>query len=166
MLAIPKLSMDRAKLNNLALALLVMAAISGMLFYFVRTDRFGGGSLASLFSVAQNEQAEEEELEELPVMVSGGDYVEEARAGEGLTHLARRAVGLYIGETGNEIGPERRIYAEDHIQRSLGGGPLQLGEEVSISRDLVVEAIDLSFELNGSQIENLEQYSSKVTFFY
>lgn len=166
MLAIPKMSIDRAKLNNLALAMMVVMAISGMLFYFVKTDRFGGGSLASLFSVTQNEEVEQDVVEETPIEVSGGDYIEEARAGEGLTHLARRAVGRYVGETGNEIGPERRVYAEDHIQKSLGGGPLQLGEEVSISRDLVVEAIDLSFELNGSQIENLEQYSSNVVFFY
>ncbi len=165
MLAIPKLSIDRAKLNNLALALLVMTAISGMLFYFVKTDRFGGGSLASLFSVAQNEEVDQDVAEETITEVSGGDYIEEARVGDGLTHLARRAVDRYVDETGNEIGAERRVYAEDYIQRSLGGGPLSIGDEVSISRDLVVEAIELSFELDDSQVENLGQYSSKVVFY-
>lgn len=166
MLAIPKLRIDRTKLSNLMLALMVMTAVSGMFFYFVKTDRIGGEFLASIFSVAQDDEAEDETSDIEPeVDIQESEYIEEAQVGDGLTHVARRAVDRYLDDVGDEIGAERRVYVEDHIQKSLGGGSLSIGEEVSISRDLIAEAVDLSFDLDPILIENLEQYSSSVSSF-
>ena len=165
MLAMPKLRISNVKLGNLMLALIVMVVVSGMFFYFVRTDRIGGEFLAGIFPLGQEEEAEEEVVEITQVIDLQNEYIELAQAGDGLTHLARRAVDRYLDDIGEEIGAERRVYAEDYIQKWLGGGPLSLGEEVSISQELIMEAIDTSSVLNPTLIENLEQYSSLVSTF-
>jgi len=165
MLAIPKLRISKVKLGNLMLALMVITAVSGVFLYFIETDRIGGDFLAGIFPLGQEEEVKEEVVEINQVVDLRDEYIESAQAGDGLTHLARRAVDRYLDDIGEEIGAERRVYVEDYIQKSLGGGPLSLGEEVSISRELIIEAVALSFELNPTLIENLEQYSSLVLAF-
>ncbi len=165
MLAIPKLNIDRTGINNMMFALMVVTAVAGMIFYFTKTDRMGEDFLASIFAGSQNEEVEEEISEEEEVVSLSEEYVEVAQAGDGLTHIARRALDRHLNDIGDEIGSERRVYVEDYIQKSLGGSPILLNEEISVSRDLIIEAIDASFELDSVQIENLESYSSLVTTF-
>jgi len=165
MLAIPKLRISKVRLSNLVLALIAITAVSGVLLYFIETDRIEGDFLAGIFPIGQEEEVKEEVVEVDQVVDLQDEYIESAQAGDGLTHLARRAVDRYLNDIGEEIGAERRVYAEDYIQKSLGGGPLSLGEEISISQELIIEAVALSFELNPTLIENLEQYSSLVPAF-
>lgn len=151
---------DKAKLVNLTLGLAVVLAIFGALFYFTNDGNMQAGIFSALQSGKDSDVVEEIEVEEAIT----GEYIEQAQAGEGLTHLARRTISAHLENTESDLNPEQRIFAEDYIQKKLGGRILMLNEEVSISKELVAEAISLAQELTPVQQENLEQYSSLVSF--
>jgi len=126
-----------------------------------------------------NENPEESELsitatpegiifqENVPVITSQGKvYKEIAEVGEGITHLARKALKQYLEEKGSDLDltPEHKIFIEDYIQNHIGDRWLNLGEEITISEDLIVEAINQSRNLTTQQLENLKQYSALVSF--
>ncbi len=120
--------------------------------------------MAGLF-VGISEEVDEESDTPLEEEIFEGFYIEEALAGEGLTHIARRVLDQHLSEQGNNLDAERRVFVEDYVQKTLGGEDLYLGEEVSISRELISEAINLSFSLEAKQLENLKNYSSLVSSF-
>lgn len=86
-----------------------------------------------------------------------------AKKGEGITHLARHAVYEYLKGAGKTLGAEQKIYAEDYIQNKTGSEPLRLGQTLSFSKDLIKQAVERSERLSNSQLENLKQYSAKVS---
>ena len=87
-----------------------------------------------------------------------------ATAGEGITHLARRALRHYVDThtVSAKITNEHAIYIEDYLQNRTGSYELQLGEQISFSFDLLEEGINMSQNLSSSQLNNLEQYSQLV----
>jgi hypothetical protein len=89
-----------------------------------------------------------------------GKYIEVAAKGEGLTHLARRALKEYLKEhsVNFEVKPEHKIYIEDYLAKSLGGKWLKVGEEVGFSEDLIQEALNKAQSLTPVQIQNLSQF--------
>jgi len=93
------------------------------------------------------------------------NYVETAQAGEGITHLARRAATRWLAENnpGYEMTNEQRIYIEDYIQNRLGTEGLSVGETRTISVDLITEAVNAAGQLNSSQLHNLSQYTPALT---
>jgi len=152
---------DKTKFVNLALGLIVALAMFGIFSYFANGGNMQAGIFSSIYNSDEEEKSEEVEVEK---NIITGDYVEQAQLGEGLTHLARRAISTHLEETESSLNPEQRIFAEDYIQKKLGSGPLMLGQEVTISKSLVTEAISLANELTPEQEHNLEQYSSLVSF--
>jgi hypothetical protein len=92
-------------------------------------------------------------------------YVEVAEAGDGITHLARRATTRYLNEntTDYAVTNEHRIYIEDYIKDRLGSRPLALGETQTVSFDLIGEAVAAAGQLNESQLRNLTQYTYVLT---
>jgi len=94
-----------------------------------------------------------------------GTIIEKTAPGEGITHLARRALKNYTKdnpENTENITNEHKIYIEDYIKDSIGSRPLEVGEEITFSEDLIKEAINASLELTPEQLNNLEKYSSLV----
>lgn len=92
-------------------------------------------------------------------------YREQAAAGEGLTHLARRALSQYLQDKGEDLSPAKKIYAEDYIQLKipLGGMRwLEVGQEIEINRTLIEEAIQKTSQLTSDQLINLEFYANQV----
>ena len=91
-------------------------------------------------------------------------YVVAAQKGEGITHLARRALSEYMADKGNceDLTKEHKIYIEDYLQNRTGTEYLQLEETRSFSDNLIEEAIDASRTLGDNQLENLEQFSELV----
>lgn len=88
-----------------------------------------------------------------------------AEPGEGVTHLARRALKDYLEEHPREdLSLEHKIYIEDYLQNRTGSQPLEIGDELSFSEDLIKEAIDASLNLTPNQLENLKQYSALVSW--
>lgn len=91
-------------------------------------------------------------------------YVEEAQAGDGITHLARRASARWLAENnaGYEVTNEHRIYIEDYIKDKTGREGLKIGETRAISFDLIAEAVQLAGELNEKQLRNLSRYTAAL----
>lgn len=89
-------------------------------------------------------------------------YVETAQAGDGITHLARRASTRWLAENsaGYQVTNEHRIYIEDYIQNRIGTQGLNMGESHTITFELIQEAVAAAGELNEQQLQNLTQYSS------
>ncbi|MBU1255472.1 hypothetical protein KKE74_00520 [Patescibacteria group bacterium] len=93
-----------------------------------------------------------------------GMIIEKANLGEGITHLARKALKNYLQDNPQELTNEHKIYIEDYLKDKTGSNPLEIGEEVSFSEDLIKEAIDASLQLTPNQLKNLEQYSALVAW--
>lgn len=102
-------------------------------------------------------------LDELPKAErTDQGYVEIAQAGDGVTHLARRATNRWLAENqaGYSVSDEHRIFIEDYIQNQLGTGWLELGGSQTISFDLIKEATAAAGQLDDQQLQNLTQYVS------
>ncbi len=103
-----------------------------------------------------------EEVEEDEVDYDGPAYGVEAQAGDGLTHVARRALQAHLQRRGNsDLTEEHKVFIEDYVQRRLdhSTGWLELGESVQVSQSLLDEAIEEANQLTESQLENLSQYT-------
>ena len=94
----------------------------------------------------------------------GGEFVEKAVKGEGVTHLARRALKNYLESNSQELTNEHKVYIEDYLKDKAGSRPLEVGEEIAFSQDLIEEAIDASLNLDLEQLRVLEQYSQLVAW--
>ena len=92
-------------------------------------------------------------------------YVEVAAAGDGVTHLARRAATRHLSENAPEysVTNEHRVYIEDYIKDRIGSGSLSVGQEQSISFELIQEAVAAAGQLNANQLNNLTQYTPSLT---
>jgi len=120
-------------------------------------------TVEDIFSRPYNFDIEVEETEERKV------YTKEAQRGDGLTHLARRAITEYMNEEGVTLSAEERIYVEDYVQKRLSperGEPrfLEIGEEVEISQELIEEGVQEAENLMPAQKSNLTQYANLVSF--
>lgn len=116
----------------------------------------------------EDEEAVEEEAVEEEEEVFEKNYTQTAQKGDGLTHLARRALTSYIEEEDLDLCPEKRIFIEDYIQRTLQGERgtdlVEVEEEVEISPELLEEAVEEAENLTAEELENLKQYSALVSF--
>jgi hypothetical protein len=91
-------------------------------------------------------------------------YTEVAERGDGITHLARKAVKRQIAASAPDfqVTNEHRIFMEDYIKDGVGRTPLRVGESRAISKELVREAVDASKKLTDAQLKNLQTYSQRV----
>jgi len=92
-------------------------------------------------------------------------YLETAQNGEGITHLARRALSQYLQEKPQDfdVTPEHKIYIEDYLAKSMGDRWLNLGENIEFSEILLKEAIGKAKDLTPEQLQNLTQFSQLVS---
>ena len=113
--------------------------------------------------IAHYEEGENGDMtfEEMDSEYSGSVYQVEAQAGDGLTHVARRAYQAHHGDN-PELNAEQEVFVEDYIQKNLdhSTGWLQLGETVEVPQELIDEAVEEAQQLNQDQLQNLSQYTS------
>ena len=109
-------------------------------------------------------EEEEEPVEEDKVVISseGKDYEIIAQDGEGITNLARRAVKQYLDGNSPQLTQEHKVFVEDYVQNHTGDKKLVIGEKVSFSEDLIVEAINNAQGLEDWELEHLENWSELV----
>jgi F0F1-type ATP synthase membrane subunit b/b' len=93
-------------------------------------------------------------------------YVEIAEYGEGITHLARKALNKYLAEKGEHISLTKahKIYIEDYMQNKTGDRWLKLGEKISFSEKLIEEAIEHALKLSEAQLQNILSFTPPPTF--
>ena len=118
-------------------------------------------------TAADIEESEEEYNDsEEPVTISsnnGENYMVSAEKGDGITHLARKALRKYLDENEvSDINDEQKIYIEDYLQNKTGGEFLALGETRNFSENLIEEAVDLSRGLNSKALDNLSGYKTRI----
>lgn len=91
-------------------------------------------------------------------------FIESAQKGDGVTHLARRALADYLEKnTDSELTAEHKIYIEDYLRKNVGFSErVLIGTTVEFSKDLIKEAIAESKNLNDAQLENLHKYAVLV----
>lgn len=95
---------------------------------------------------------------------SGNVIAVRAEKGEGVTHLARKALKNYLqnNQPSSNLTKEHKIYIEDYIKDKIGSRALEVNEEMEISKDLINEAINSSAALTAQQLQNIEQFSAVV----
>ncbi len=112
---------------------------------------------------AANENTNKNKNEEPAVSSSdnsGKQYTETAVFGDGITHLARRALEEYIQETGDgaDLSKEQKIYAEDYMQNRTGNEKINIGHQETFSESLMKEAISNANNLSEKSLENIAKY--------
>ena len=170
----------KEKLNKrnitIAAAVVLLLALVAVYIWLQRVDKLPDFNLgaymerlaAGVGTVTERGAQEAEQLaqEELEInLPAGGAYEQTAQDGEGITHLARRAVKDYLDRTGQgaDLTAEHKVYIEDYLQKNTGEQWLGLGEKVSFSEDLIREAVENSRQLTQEQLANLQQYSAQVS---
>ncbi len=165
--------------KDITLSILILILVFVLVFGFVTMKEHGFGNI--LFTASERiveeveerflveEEIEEEEEEVVVPPEEKEDYREVAEKGDGLTHLARRALTLHMEEEGLQLSDEERVYIEDYVQKRLapektGLRYLEIGEEVEISRELIEEGVAEAQTLTPAQINNLSQYAVQVSF--
>ena len=170
---LPKPKIKKATLVKILIIALVLSAIAGY-FILQRMDKLPEVNLGQLLAKLAAFKAPQEALppfeeavlpEELEITLPPVEkiYEQTAEAGEGITHLARKALKEYLKDKGDlNLSPEQKIYIEDYLQNRTGDRFLELGEKISFSESLIAEAINQAQQLTPEQLENLQQYSALV----
>ncbi|MBP9698132.1 MAG: hypothetical protein KBD65_03000 [Candidatus Moranbacteria bacterium] len=92
-------------------------------------------------------------------------FVEQAEAGNGTTHLARRALAHYLEKNpDSSLTAEHKVYIEDYLRKNVGyTGAVTTKTSVDFSKTLINQAIEKSKTLNDKQLQNLKKYSARVS---
>ena len=90
-------------------------------------------------------------------------FVETAGKGDGMTHLARRALANYLEKNADSsLTAENKIYIEDYLRKQIGKKKVSIGTSVEFSKDNIQKAIEKSKGLNEKQLKNLHKYAVLV----
>ncbi|MDH4330777.1 MAG: hypothetical protein OEV93_04460 [Candidatus Moranbacteria bacterium] len=94
-----------------------------------------------------------------------GSFIEVAIAGEGTTHLARKALNDYLEKNpDSSLSPEHKVYIEDYLRKKIGfQDSVHIGTSIEFSKSLIKEAIDASKSLNDAQLRNLQKYTVAIS---
>jgi len=161
------------KIFIIGLVIALVLVIVGGYFWLVKSGKISqinlGLLLAGLTQKKALESTENPAIGDLQITLPSASakvnsYEETAEKGEGITHLARKALKEYLrdNQVNFNLTPEHKIYIEDYLQKKTGNQWLKIGEKVSFSNELISEAINRSQQLTSQQLENLTQYSNLV----
>lgn len=113
----------------------------------------------------ENKVAEQEETPSSETSKeTDGSFIQTAQKGEGLTHLARKALANYLEKNpDSQLTAEHKIYIEDYLRKNIDyKGRVFVGSSAEFSKDLIKQAIEQSKKLNENQLKNLQKYSVLV----
>lgn len=89
---------------------------------------------------------------------SEDSYSEAAQVGEGVTHLARRALYSFLSDRSvTDLSAAHRIYAEDYVAKHSSPVYLGIGEGRTFSTSLLDEAVTNARALTPAELANLNQ---------
>ena len=144
--------------------ILAVIAITAIRSYVPTPAITTDNQISALVASAENSLANNTISIDPAFLISGDVTTQEVVHGDGITHLARRAVTARIQGQGLALSPEQRIYAEDFVQNAVGTHTLHIGEKLSIPYELIDSAITASQSLSEAQLQNLSQYTAQVIF--
>lgn len=92
---------------------------------------------------------------------TGESYKVVAVKGEGITHLARKALNQYLSENNDStLTASHKVYVEDYLKNKIGSQGIGIGHTETISKVSIEGAIAASKKLSQSQLDNLKKYTS------
>lgn len=144
--------------------ILAVIAITAIRSYVPTPAITTDNQISALVASAENSLANNTISIDPAFLISGDVTTQEVVQGDGITHLARRAVTARVQGQGLALSPEQRIYAEDFVQNAVGTHTLHVGEKLSIPYELIDSAITASQSLSEAQLQNLSQYTAQVIF--
>lgn len=98
------------------------------------------------------------------VTVSSEKITVATTKGDGMTHLARKALKQYLeNNPDSQLTKEHKIFVEDYMRKKVPYSSLQIGDSKDFSINLIQEAINASKKLTDNQLNNLKKYSSRVS---
>lgn len=91
-------------------------------------------------------------------------YIEAAARGEGVTHLARRAMLRYVeaNKPDFELTAEHKVWIEDSLKDQLGRKVLTPGENLTVDKGMIRDAVEKSKALTDAQRKHLQRFSRLV----
>ncbi len=93
------------------------------------------------------------------VDVEGENYKVTATKGDGLTHLARKAMNKYLEANPTDgVTSLHKIYIEDYLRKQVAARPVRVGDEETFSKTMIDQAIAASLKLSQKQLDNLKKY--------
>ncbi len=95
-----------------------------------------------------------------------GPYTFRAERGDGVTHLARKAIARYLDnntDIAEEITPAHKIYMETMLTKKHYQASLDLHEAVTFSEDEVAEIVNDATELSDEEVSAWQPYVSHVS---
>lgn len=98
-----------------------------------------------------------------PVTAEGDGYKTVAVKGDGLTHLARKALNKYLEENkDDQVTDLHKIYIEDYLRKQLGNSKvgIKVGHEETFSKSTIEKAVASSKKLSQKSLDNLKKYST------
>jgi len=121
-------------------------------------------------SIEQANESTELEVQETPAGIGGPIiaesevFTETAQKGDGVTHLARRALASYLEKTGGdaELTKEHKVYIEDYLQNKTSDEMLETGQQKTFLKSLIEEAIQKSKTLTSEQLQNIAPFAQNV----
>ncbi len=87
---------------------------------------------------------------------------ETAGHGDGVTHLARRAVQQYEEQNGLDLSAEQKLYAETVLKNQNYQPSLSVGETITFDGDILTDVVTEAQNLSPSQIEAWGAYTHLV----
>ena len=85
-----------------------------------------------------------------------------AEHGDGVTHLARRAIQQYENETGISLSAEQKLYAETTLKNQNYQSSLSVGESITFDGDSLSQVVTDAENLSPTQIEAWGSYTHLV----
>jgi hypothetical protein len=161
-------------------SIFIVAAIAlGIYSYSQRANNLSDEDIASLLDTKGGEEqkamdGEKMSPEEAPVskgtvvtpelsQETDGSFVETAEKGDGLTHLARRALTHTLEQNSDwNLSAEQKVFVEDYLRKNVGHGAIAPGATVEFSKSTINQAVDAAKNLSPAQLENLKKWSSRV----
>jgi len=160
--------------SSVILPIIALAILAGGIYLYTnqkneQTSLLPKDNLDSEQEISQDSQDSPETIETIENIIPQGrkqdnNIIETAASGDGVTHLARRALKDYLKDNSPELTNEHKIYIEDYLKDKTGSKSLEVGEEITFSENLIEEAINASLELTPEQLKNLEKYSALVAW--
>jgi hypothetical protein len=96
------------------------------------------------------------------VTTEGENYKVAAVRGEGLTHLARKALNKYLEENkDDQLTALHKIYIEDYLRKQITGAGktgVKVGQEEAFSKSSIEQAVAASKKLSQKSLDNLKKY--------
>jgi hypothetical protein len=105
-------------------------------------------------------QPTKEEAPQQPNKETTDGYIVTAQKGDGLTHMARRAVADYLAQNPDStITVAHKIYIEDFVRKATHHSDgISVGQEITFSKNVIEQAVGLAKNLNETQLNNLQKY--------